>query len=40
MTWQVQEAKQRFSELVRRVLDEGPRVVTRRGDEVAVVIFR
>ena len=38
MTWQVQEAKQRFSELVQRVLDEGPQVVTRRGEEVAVVV--
>ncbi|WP_327047388.1 type II toxin-antitoxin system Phd/YefM family antitoxin [Microbispora sp. NBC_01189] len=36
--WQVQEAKQRFSEVVRRALDEGPQVVTRHGEEVAVVI--
>ena len=38
MPWQVQEAKQRFSALVRRALDEGPQVVTRRGEEVVVVI--
>jgi len=38
MNWQVQEAKQRFSELVRRTLDEGPQVVTRHGEEVVVVI--
>lgn len=38
MTWQVQEAKQRFSELVQRALDDGPQVVTRRGQEVVVVI--
>ena len=38
MTWQLQEAKQRFSELVRRALAEGPQVVTRRGDEVIVVV--
>jgi prevent-host-death family protein len=38
MTWQVQEAKQRFSELLRRVEDEGPQIVTRRGEEVAVVM--
>jgi antitoxin Phd len=38
MNWQVQEAKQRFSELVRRTLDEGPQVVTRHGQEVVVVI--
>ncbi len=38
MAWQVQEAKQRFSELLRRAQDEGPQVVTRHGEEVAVVI--
>ena len=36
--WQLQEAKQRFSELVRRALEEGPQVVTRRGEEVVVVV--
>jgi len=38
MRWQLQEAKQRFSELVRRALDEGPQVVTRHGEEVVVVL--
>ena len=38
MRWQLQEAKQRFSQLVQRVLDEGPQVVTRRGEEVVVVV--
>ena len=38
MPWQVQEAKQKFSELVQRALDEGPQTVTRRGEEVVVVI--
>ena len=38
MSWQVQEAKQRFSELVRRTLDEGPQVITRHGHEVVVVL--
>ncbi len=38
VSWQVQEAKQRFSELVRRALEEGPQVVTRRGEEVVVVV--
>jgi len=37
-TWQLQEAKNRFSELVNKVLDEGPQVVTRRGEEVVVVV--
>ena len=38
MSWQLQEAKQRFSELVRRALEEGPQTVTRRGEEVVVVV--
>jgi prevent-host-death family protein len=36
--WQVQEAKQRFSELLRRAHDEGPQVITRHGEEVAVMV--
>ncbi|MHA6762869.1 type II toxin-antitoxin system Phd/YefM family antitoxin [Streptacidiphilus sp. PAMC 29251] len=36
--WQVQEAKQRFSEVLRRAHEDGPQVVTRHGAEVAVVI--
>ncbi len=36
--WQLQEAKQRFSELIRSVEAEGPQFVTRHGAEVAVVI--
>src|SRR5262249_34809144 len=38
MLWQVQEAKQRFSELLRVAHAEGPQFVTRHGREVAVVI--
>ncbi len=38
MAWQLQEAKQRFSQLVQRALDQGPQVVTRRGEEVVVVV--
>jgi prevent-host-death family protein len=38
VNWQLQEAKQRFSELVRRTLDEGPQVVTRHGQDVVVVL--
>ena len=37
MIWQVQEAKQRFSELIRAAHDE-PQVVTRHGEEIAVVV--
>lgn len=38
MAWQLQEAKQRFSELVRRAEADGPQVVTRNGREVVVVV--
>jgi prevent-host-death family protein len=38
VSWQVQQAKQRFSELVRRALDEGPQIVTRHDQEVVVVL--
>ena len=37
-TWQVQEAKARFSELIEATLSEGPQIVTRRGVETAVVV--
>ena len=36
--WQLQEAKQRFSELVRSVEADGPQFVTRHGEEVAVIV--
>lgn len=38
MSWQLQEAKQRFSELVRRAEREGLQVATRHGEEVVVVV--
>ncbi len=38
MTWQLQDGKQRFSELIRSALTRGPQVITRHGEEVAVVI--
>lgn len=38
MSWQVQDAKQRFSELLRRAVRDGPQVVTRHGEEIAVVL--
>ncbi len=37
-TWQVQEAKNRFSEVIDRALHEGPQVVTRHGKPVVQVI--
>lgn len=38
MAWQVQTAKQRFSELVERAVNEGPQIVTKHGRETVVVI--
>lgn len=36
--WQIQEAKQRFSEVIRAVGRDGPQIITRHGDEVAVIV--
>lgn len=38
MVWQLREAKQKFGEVLRRALSEGPQFVTRHGDEVGVVL--
>lgn len=38
--WQLQEAKNRFSEVVDLALKEGPQTVTRHGKEVAVVVSK
>jgi prevent-host-death family protein len=37
-SWQLQEAKNRFSEVIEDALKEGPQVITRRGIETAVVL--
>lgn len=37
-TWQLQEAKNKFSEVVDGAINEGPQVVTRRGVETAIVL--
>ena len=37
-SWQVQDAKARFSEFLDATLEEGPQVVTRRGVEEAVLV--
>ena len=37
-TWQVQEAKARFSELLEASISEGPQIVTKRGVEAAVLV--
>lgn len=36
--WQVQEAKNRFSELIDKALADGPQIVTRHGRPVVKVI--
>lgn len=36
--WQLQEAKNKFSEVVEGAVKDGPQVVTRRGVETAIVI--
>ena len=36
--WQLQDAKNRFSELVETTLKAGPQVVTRRGADAVVVV--
>lgn len=37
-TWQLQDAKARFSEFLDAALEKGPQVVTRRGVETAVLV--
>jgi antitoxin Phd len=38
LSWQVQDAKARFTELLNITLKMGPQVVTRRGVETAVLV--
>ena len=38
MTWQLQEAKNRFSEVVNLALSEGPQTVTRHGRPAVVIV--
>ncbi len=37
-SWQVQDAKARFSELLDATVEQGPQVVTRRGVDTAVLV--
>ena len=37
-TWQLQEAKNKFSQLVEKAQNEGPQYVTRHGKESVVVL--
>ena len=36
--WQLQSAKNRFSQVVEDALEKGPQIVTRRGTDTAVVL--
>lgn len=36
--WQLQEAKNKFSEVVEEAIHQGPQVITKRGIEVAIVL--
>lgn len=38
MTWQLQEAKNKFSEVVEATLTQGPQIITRRGKNTVVVM--
>lgn len=38
MAWQLQEAKQKLSQLIKQAQEQGPQIVTRHGEEVAVVV--
>lgn len=38
MEWHLQDAKNQFSKVVQRARDEGPQVVTLRGERAAVVM--
>ena len=37
-SWQLQDAKARFSEFLNAALEKGPQIVTRRGVEAAVLV--
>jgi prevent-host-death family protein len=36
--WQLQEAKNRFSQVVERALKQGPQIITRHGIEAVIVL--
>jgi antitoxin Phd len=39
-TWQLQEAKSKFSDVVKRARNEGPQDITVHGEPVAVLVSR
>ena len=36
--WQLQEAKNKLSELIERALKQGPQLITRRGEKAVIVM--
>ncbi len=38
MAWQLQEAKQHFSEVVERARNDGPQLVTKHGRDAVVIV--
>lgn len=38
--WQLQEAKNKFSQLVKEALAKSPQVITRHGEEVVVILSK
>ena len=38
--WQLQEAKNRFSEVINKALEDGPQTVTRRGEEIVIILSK
>jgi len=36
--WQIQEAKNKFSEVVEEAIKHGPQIITKRGVETAIVL--
>jgi antitoxin Phd len=37
-TWQLQEAKNKFSQVVDQAIEQGPQIITRHGVETAIVL--
>ena len=38
MTWQLQEAKNKFSQVVDTTLSQGPQIISRRGKNTVVIV--
>jgi antitoxin Phd len=36
--WQLQEAKNKFSEVVEEAINHGPQIITKRGEETVIII--